>query len=117
MLYALSATASFEASHVIAGHELCGRQHGHSWHVTAQVAHEEMDGGYPRGSQPLRESLALLSFELAGRDLDKMLPDFEATPTALAAWFFERLAADYKGLTRVEVWNPLESGIVEKPLT
>jgi len=114
LFYSVSATLTFEASHVLDGHVECRRLHGHTWTVTAHTTHEEMDAGYPRGGSAIRWELAKLVGELAFRDLNQMLPDFSPTPPAIAAWFFERLAHGFPGLTRVEVCNPIECGLVSK---
>jgi 6-pyruvoyl-tetrahydropterin synthase len=113
-MYAVSTTFSFEAAHRIDGHPKCYRTHGHTWTVTAHVSHEDMDKGLPRGGEGLSEVISSLVSELDHRDLDVMLPNVRTTPTAVAAWFFERAAHRYPGLTRVEVCHSHEGGSVSK---
>lgn len=113
MLYSVSSTLRFDASHSIPAHPLCSRTHGHTWTVTAHVSHEEMDHGLPRGGDDLQGWLRLIVDELDNRDLDVMLP-FRSYPTSVAAWFFERLSAQFPGLTRVEVCHRHEGGSVSR---
>jgi len=108
--YALSVSLSFPASHQIIGHPQCSRRHGHLWTVKATASHEEMRSGYPMGSSALDVPLRAVVSELAFSDLQEM--GAPATPPALAAWFFERIAAFAPTLTEVSVWNEFEGGTV-----
>ena len=114
MLYASSATLRFEAAHIVIGHPDCGKPHGHTWSVTAHVSHEDLHEGYPRGGAGLGGCLEALVREVDGRDLKMMVPLIVATPTALAAWFFERISHDFPRLTRVDVCHRLEGGSVSR---
>jgi 6-pyruvoyl-tetrahydropterin synthase len=116
VLYSVSATRSFSASHRVVGHPLCQRGHGHRWTVTARSQHEEVDAmGYPRGGQPICDALDRIVGELVLRDLDVMIPGVRTTTVNLAAWFFERLLSlGLAGMVEVEVENELESGRVTR---
>lgn len=116
MLYSLSVTRTFAARHSIKDHAFCERD-GHTYTVTATFSHEELDPnyGYPRGAG--LEVFAILdgiTTELRHRDLDEMLPGMKTTCPQLAAWFSERLLSfGLRGVTRVEVSNEEERGVVD----
>jgi len=113
--YELSTTHPFHSSHRLDEPVVCSRTHGHEYHIRATVIHEDIDsGGMPRGSADLRRVVGIITDELDYRDLSEMLPGILTTTTGLAAWFFERLAAHFPGLTRVDVWHEFERGTAIK---
>lgn len=98
--YALTAHASFDASHTVAGDSLCGGDHGHTFRVSATVVGdlEREESGLWRVHQTvtLQVDLERIAAELDGRNLNAMMVGSVTVPETIAAWFLERLAyADY----------------------
>jgi 6-pyruvoyl-tetrahydropterin synthase len=84
--------------------------HGHTFTVTATVINELMDEGVPRGSKGLEETLGAIATELDERPMSQMIPGVEPTLSGIAAFIFERLAHDFPGLDRVEVFDGTSYG-------
>jgi len=65
-----------------------------------------MDKGIPRGTFYIDERLSALAEEFDHRDLDDQLPvqsEMGFTVVQLAAYFWERLAGEFKNLYEVSV--------------
>jgi len=99
-----SATAEFDAGHLIKELLACTRQHGHFYVVTASVT-GELDPvfGWPRGTQNLPTDLGDLVSEVNGRNLNELMPGVVTTPVGIAANFLERLLGRYPTLVAVGV--------------
>jgi 6-pyruvoyl-tetrahydropterin synthase len=99
-----SASAQFNAGHLIKELLACTRQHGHFYDVEATVSGElDPVKGWPRGTEHLPTDLWEIVKELEGRQLNDMMPGVTTTPVGIAAYFMERLAINYPRLTSVEV--------------
>lgn len=104
MRASVTVQSRFSASHVIEGHPVCGRVHGHAWVVSATV-----DGpvspktGAVDGSSDLATGLAHVIVELDHKHLNDMLPGVVPTPEGIAAWVHERLLLASPRLTSVTV--------------
>ena len=77
--------------------------HGHDFEVIAEATHDLLDDGVPRGCRGFDTALAAVCDELDERPLDKMAPGINQTHAGIAAYIFERLVAQYAGLTFVTV--------------
>jgi 6-pyruvoyl-tetrahydropterin synthase len=99
-----TAHVTFEASHFVMDHSLCGRTHGHQWNVAVTV-----EGGLdPRKiwvveHGELLSSLNRIVREFADRDLNDMLPGVVTTPEGLALYVRERMTLEWPRIVRIEV--------------
>jgi 6-pyruvoyl-tetrahydropterin synthase len=97
-----AASVQFGASHELPGHHLCGRLHGHSYHVTLTwdgVPIKE-NWGFPMTQKAFNESIAIV-LELRNRHLNDMLPAGHPSVSGIAAYLLERLRI--LGVVMVEV--------------
>jgi 6-pyruvoyl-tetrahydropterin synthase len=95
---------TFGASHVLDGHPVCGRMHGHSYTVELTFY------GYPKpdswGSPVLlKDAQAAMTIvdEFRDRHLNDMLPAGHPSVDGLAAYLLERTRIH--GVTKVEVYE------------
>jgi 6-pyruvoyl-tetrahydropterin synthase len=101
--YTVRAVAHFSTTHKADEPLRCHFLHGHDFEVTAEVTHDLLDDGVPRGARGFDLALAAICDELDERPLDEMAPGINRTHTGIAAYIFERLAAQYAGLSSVSV--------------
>lgn len=115
MRYLIVAQSSFSSTHRASTPPRCAEhEHGHDFLLRATASHEEVDEGAPRGTHSLQAAVQRLASEFDHRTLRKMALIEDPTHVNLAAYFFERLSAEFKGLTRVEVYADDMFGVVEK---
>jgi 6-pyruvoyl-tetrahydropterin synthase len=88
--------------------------HGHDFEVDAGAIHDLLDDGVPRGCRGFDSALQAICDELDERPLDQMAPGINQTHTGIAAYIFERLAAQYAGLSFVTVSDGRYMGTVTK---
>jgi len=88
--------------------------HGHDFTVTAEATHDLLDDGVPRGCRGFDSAIRSICDELDERPLDQMAPGINQTHTGIAAYIFERLAAQYAGLSFVTVSDGRYQGHVSK---
>jgi 6-pyruvoyltetrahydropterin/6-carboxytetrahydropterin synthase len=103
-VYTLLVRASFDASHVIPGHQgKCAQLHGHTYKVEAEFVGDS-----------LNEIGMLADFGDLRRELESVLPDhahlneiMAPTPTAenIAHWLFERLDARGLPIEALTLWE------------
>jgi len=103
MQYAYTAQASFDATHKSWFPPRCEELHGHRFTLSATAMFEEMDNGVPRGVVGIEKALDLLALEFDHKRLDDMLPGEVDTLNRMAAYFWERLAAQFSTLYEVKV--------------
>lgn len=118
MRHTTTAHVTFEASHIVIDHSMCGRNHGHQWDVAVTV-----EGGLdPKKILVVDHGELLLSLqrvirEVADRDLNDMLPGVITTPEGIALYIRERLSLEWPRIVRIEVemgpsvWVALEPEI------
>lgn len=98
--HAVLVHSAFDASHQIEDDPLCGRDHGHTFHVTACVEgileRDESSIWRVFGTEDLQQRLDSVTRELDLRDLNAMMPGSTPIPETIAAWILERITdADY----------------------
>lgn len=105
MLYQTSARVSFEAGHHVVGHSECAVMgHGHRWAIIVAVT-----GGLdPKTMQvvdhgDLLSALRSVVDEVAGRNLNDMLPGVTTTPEGIATYMKERLVLDWPKISSIVV--------------
>lgn len=115
MLYSITAQATFDTTHQASSPSSCAEHlHGHTFLLRATTSHEELDQGIPRGAVDFQRAVQSLAREFDHRTLKTMALVEDPTHVNLAAYCFERLSAEYKGLRRVEVYADEMFGVVEK---
>lgn len=112
MRYLISATATFSSTHQANEPDRCVMLHGHDFVVVAQMGHELLDDGVPRGGRGFDVALRTLCSELDKRPLDQMAPGINQTMIGIAAYIFERMVAKYPGLVEVSVSDGRYTGTV-----
>jgi len=86
--------------------------HGHDFEVIAQMSHELLDDGVPRGGRGFDVALHNICSELDERPFSQMAPGVNQTLTGIAAYIFERMVSKYPNLSGVEVTDGRYSGKV-----
>lgn len=105
---------SFEASHQVPGHSVCGERHGgHVWKVVVGV-----EGGLdPKTIQvvdhaDLAKALHRVVREIRGRHLNDMLPGVIPTPEGVGLYIRERMILEWPRISFVSVemggWSKVE---------
>lgn len=104
MRHKTTVKTSFEASHLVEEHTLCGRDHGHLWQVAVTV-----EGGlHPKQHQVVDHhaflrDLEMIVNEIRDRNLNDMLQGVITTPEGVALYFRERLVLWWPRIVEVEV--------------
>jgi 6-pyruvoyl-tetrahydropterin synthase len=112
--YSFLTQHSFDSTHQSDEPERCRKPHGHRFTVVANVEHEQLDDGMPRGARGFDDAVHELCVELDHKPLSEMMPGMQQTLPGMAAYFFERLAKDYPGLKSVGVFDGTSTGTVER---
>jgi 6-pyruvoyltetrahydropterin/6-carboxytetrahydropterin synthase len=105
--WVLEIASRFEAAHRL--YSWRGAEeptHGHSWRVVARLATDRLDDeGMAYDFVAVREALDACSRRLDHRDLNRIEPFVEESPTTerIARWFFEELARALPGAPLVAV--------------
>lgn len=106
MQYTYTARATFETTHRAYYPGRCNLEHGHKFALTASVRFDQVDKGIPRGTFGLDEKVEWLAKEFDHRNLEVQMPgdsELGFTVVQLAAYFWERLAGEFKNLYEVSV--------------
>lgn len=100
-----TATATFDAMHVIPGLEVCTEPHGHSWIVEVDVAGElNPKTGWVRGAEDLIPRLETWCRELHRGDLAELLPGVVTSPIGIASSALDSLALKFPNIATVRVF-------------
>lgn len=114
MNYSIITQHSFDSTHQAPEPERCRHPHGHRFTVVANIEHEQLDDGMPRGASGFDDALRVICAEFDHKPLAEMMPGLNQTLPGMAAYFYERLAAKYPNLKSVGVFDGISTGTVEK---
>lgn len=107
----------FSASHIVDGHSVCGKLHGHRWAVDVTVEGQiSPKTGYVVDHGELAEALQSVVDELDRRDLNAMLPGVVPVPEGVAGYIRERLLFWFPSITSVMVRADSYEATLEWPL-
>jgi len=104
MEFTATARAVFSASHIIPGHLVCGRQHGHRWSMSVTIgAGQDPKTGVLVGSYELAAAVSQFAFELNLEDVNAMLPGSQPTAEGISLALRERLSLIFPTIKVVTV--------------
>lgn len=88
---------SFEAGHTVSSDQACEiPNHGHRWKVSVTTE-------VPPDHTEFLSAVQSVIDEIAGRNLNDMLPGVVTSPFGLGLYVRERLALDWPRITKVQV--------------
>src|SRR5512141_3107095 len=98
MIYTLSLRSQFAASHILKGHPLCDKTHGHTYDVQVTVIGDPDPDTFNMVADEaeFRKRLDSLLYEVNYRHLNDQLPAVIPSVQGIANWIWERLSIDYQ---------------------
>lgn len=93
------------AGHSLVGHPMCGRSHGHDFTIEVTFRGEPTSDHWMLPCDPIATAAQVdaLVAELAGKQLNEMIPMGTPSMHGLALYAWERLVMVTSGLASIEV--------------
>jgi len=136
MVFEITRSYHFSASHVIAGHPKCGNMHGHNYNLEVTLTHHALDdrgmvmdfGELDKHMEALLDIVdhrfliskndLLLYNEISGRMGVRGMICLEmetSTAECIAKWFFDSLSEDLGSMVQeVKIWETARSSATYK---